>query len=217
MEGLSKNYLQGEDRKVLALDKINLEIMKGEFVAIVGPSGSGKSTFLYVAGLLTSIDSGRMFLRGRDVSSLDENQRAALRGREIGFVFQEFYLVPSMTALENVTLPLFYQPERRKRARDKAAEILARLGLRKRIDHFPRQLSGGERQRVAIARALVTSPGLILADEPTGNLDSVSGSEVMTLLGEINKKGITILMVTHDMDAAACAGTILHMKNGKLF
>jgi putative ABC transport system ATP-binding protein len=215
LQNVSKTYTVGETT-IHALDDVSLSIKEGEFVAIMGPSGSGKSTLLQVASLLSQVSSGSIELKGKDITQYNEVERARLRNKEIGFVFQQFNLLPKTSALENVALPLVYggfsASEREKRSR----AMLERVGLGNRLHNTPAQLSGGQQQRVAIARALVNNPSLIFADEPTGNLDSVSGTDIKNLLMELNKEGTTIIMVTHEEDDAAIADRLITFKDGKL-
>jgi putative ABC transport system ATP-binding protein len=211
---LSKRYRMGST-DLYALREVNLHLLPGEFVALMGPSGSGKSTLLQLLGCLDTPSSGAYFLEGRDVSTLSSKERSRLRNQKIGFIFQTFNLLPRLNALENVTLPLLY----RKKTGDAyklAQYALARVGLTARLGHLPNELSGGERQRVAIARALVSDPALLLADEPTGNLDSHTGMEVMQLLVSLWRDGRTILLVTHDPNVAAYAQHTLNMQDGRI-
>lgn len=212
---LRREYRLG-DVTVPALQGVSLTIGRGEFVAVMGPSGSGKSTFLNLLGCLDRPSGGRYLLAGEDVSCCDADRLAAVRNRSIGFVFQSFNLLPRVTALENVELPLIYArvpaAERHRRARER----LARVGLAERAAHLPRQLSGGQQQRVAIARALVNEPRLILADEPTGALDSHTSLELMALFQELNDAGITIVLVTHEHDIAAFARRAIHFRDGRV-
>lgn len=201
---------------VNALDDINLTIFSGDFAVVMGPSGSGKSTFMHLVGLLDKPTLGKITLDGKEVAKLSENELAKIRNKKIGFVFQNYNLLSRTPALANVELTLVYsginQAERKKIAK----EMLVKVGLQDRISHLPSQLSGGQQQRVAIARALVNDPLLIIADEPTGNLDTKSGAEIIALLKDLNNKGHTILMVTHDPDIASQAKTIVRIKDGKI-
>ncbi|MFZ5919329.1 MAG: ABC transporter ATP-binding protein [Chloroflexota bacterium] len=214
VEGLTKAFRMGST-EVHALRGVDMHIAAGEFVALMGSSGSGKSTLLHLLGCLDTPTAGAYRLEGRGVSALSHDERAAVRNRRIGFVFQSFYLLPRLDALENVALPLLYGG-RSGSARERAAEVLARVGLAERMHHHPAELSGGERQRVAIARALVNRPAIVLADEPTGNLDSQTGIEVMELLAELHADGCTILMVTHDARIAGYARRTLVIQDGRL-
>jgi len=213
LERVTKAYRMGQV-EVLALRGVDLELAEGEFLAIMGPSGSGKSTLLHIAGLLDRPTSGRVLWQGEDVTGLRSARLAELRGRHIGFVFQTFNLIPTLTAQENVELPLVFQGVPAGERRKRAGELLAAVGLSARARHRPGQLSGGERQRVAIARALAADPKLILADEPTGNLDSTSGREILALLMELNEAGKTLVLVTHDAEAASVAKEVLRMRDG---
>lgn len=199
-----------------ALNNVNLEVKKGEFVAIMGPSGCGKSTFLNILGLLDNSDSGEYFFDGTEVSGFNERQRTELRKGHIGFIFQSFNLIDELNIYENVELPLLALRESRSERRPKVEEILDRMKIGHRKSHFPRQLSGGQQQRAAIARALITRPKLILADEPTGNLDSNNGEQVMQLLEELNAEGTSIIMVTHSMNHADRAHRIVNLFDGEL-
>ena len=202
--------------EVPALDDVSLRIDRGEFVAIVGPSGSGKSTMMNILGCLDRPTHGAYRLGGEPVAQLDDDDLARLRSRAIGFVFQSYNLLPRTSALENVATPLLYQGVGRGERRRRAREALERLGLADRLDHEPSELSGGQQQRVAVARALVTEPDLILADEPTGNLDSHSGAEVMAILRELHRAGRTVVLITHDVDVAATADRQIHLRDGRI-
>lgn len=201
---------------VKALDGISLMIKEGEFVAITGASGSGKSTLMHIIGCLDTPTNGEVFLEGQKVSDLTERQLAIVRNKKIGFVFQQFNLLARTSALENVALPLIYSSLSESEIEEKAKEALNMVGLSNRLDHQPNQLSGGQQQKVAIARALVTSPSLILADEPTGNLDSKSGQEILKIFQQLNNQGNTIILVTHNQQVAANAQRIIKIKDGKI-
>lgn len=213
MNGITKEYKMGA-AIVNALRGIDLEIEQGEFVAVVGPSGSGKSTLMNLIGCLDRPTSGEYFLEGRKVDSLSDDELAKIRNRKIGFVFQTFNLLPRTNCLHNVELPLLYANVSRKERQKRAIAILERVGLKERIYHNPNELSGGERQRVAIARALITNPSIVLADEPTGNLDSKTGSEIMAMLTELNREGRTIVLVTHEKYIAEYASRIIYLRDG---
>ena len=202
--------------EVHALKNINLRIKAGEFVAITGASGSGKSTLMHIIGLLDKPTSGKVFLQKKDVSKISDDERAILRNKHIGFVFQAFNLLSKTSALDNVALPLLYAGIKKNEREKKAEKALRTVGLAKRMKHFPSQLSGGQQQRVAIARAFVNKPTIILADEPTGNLDSKSGQEIMQLLGNLNRQGHTIVLVTHELDIAKSAKRTLVIKDGEI-
>ena len=212
---LVKVYAMGET-EVRALAGVSADIAEGEFIAVMGPSGSGKSTFMNVLGCLDRPTSGEYRLAGESVPSLDADRLAALRNRRIGFVFQHFNLLPRTPALENVELPLVYAGVSSRQRQEKAMRMLERVGLAERARHHPAQLSGGQQQRVAIARALVTEPLLILADEPTGALDSRTSAEVMTLFQELNRQGMTVILVTHENDVARYASRVIHFRDGRI-
>jgi putative ABC transport system ATP-binding protein len=202
--------------QVHALQDVSLEVQQGEFVAIVGPSGSGKSTMMNIVGCLDRPSSGVYRLAGTPVASLDDDGLARLRSRTIGFVFQSYNLLPRTSALDNVATPLLYQGVGRRERVSRARAALERLGLGDRLDHEPSELSGGQQQRVAVARAIVSDPALILADEPTGNLDSASGRDVLALLHELHASGRTIVLITHDADVAAAADRQVHIRDGRI-
>ncbi len=208
-----KTYAMGEV-EVQALRGVSLEIERGDFVAIMGASGSGKSTLMNIVGCLDVPTRGRYLLDGVDVRALDDSQLAEIRNRKIGFVFQSFNLIPRTTAIHNVELPLIYARVNTKLRRQRALEALDRVGLADRIDHQPSELSGGQQQRVAVARALVTNPSLVLADEPTGNLDSVATQEVLQVFSRLNAEGRTVMIITHEPDVAAHCKRMVHLKDG---
>ena len=215
---LEKVYGIG-DNEVRAVDSISITIREGEFVAIMGPSGSGKSTLMNILACLDRPTGGQYILNGEDVSNLNRTELARIRGRELGFVFQSFNLLPRMSAMENVMLPLMYRPDKPTtipQRKELAKKVLASVGLGERADHLPSELSGGQQQRVAIARVLINDPILILADEPTGNLDTKSSEEIMSMLHDLHERGRTIVMVTHEPDVAAHTQRILHIRDGKL-
>ena len=214
-QDLRKTYVVG-DQVVHALDGLNLDIHTNEYVALMGPSGSGKSTLMNMLGCLDSPTSGSYMLNGQDVSRLEDDALADIRNREIGFVFQTFNLLPRYTALENVALPMVYAGIGKAERMARAEEVLHQVGLGDRMDHRPNELSGGQRQRVAVGRALVMKPSIILADEPTGNLDSSTSSEVMELFGDIHKAGTTVILVTHEEDIAACAHRTVRLRDGRV-
>lgn len=205
-----------EDVQTRALNNVNLEIGKGEFVAIMGPSGCGKSTLLNILGTLDTPTSGRYFINGKEMTGMSESQLSNFRKKNIGFVFQSFNLIDELTVFENVELPLVYWGVKKGERKQKVMSILEQMNIVHRAGHFPQQLSGGQQQRVAIARAIVTDCPLILADEPTGNLDSTNGTEVMSLLQKLNKEGTTIIMVTHSERDANYANRIIYLLDGKI-
>ena len=215
LEGVSRTYTSGR-LSVAALVSVNLRINRGEFVAIIGPSGSGKSTMMNILGCLDRPTEGRYILDGTPVDTLDDDGLAALRSRSIGFVFQSYNLLPRTSALDNVATPLMYQGVPRRERHARAQAVLERLGLGDRLDHEPTELSGGQQQRVGIARALVTEPAILLADEPTGNLDSHSGAEVIELFHDLHASGRTIILITHDPEVAAVADRQIHIRDGQV-
>jgi putative ABC transport system ATP-binding protein len=212
---LTRRYEMGGET-IHALRGVNLDIQRNEYVAIMGPSGSGKSTMMNLVGCLDTPSSGEYWLNGQEVSRLSDNALARVRNREIGFVFQTFNLLPRATALHNVELPLVYAGVATKTRREQAARALTQVGLAERMGHKPNELSGGQRQRVAIARALVNRPSILLADEPTGNLDSVTSEEIMRVFGELHATGQTVVMVTHEPDIAACAARVVTLRDGRI-
>lgn len=213
IENITKDYVMGEEI-VRALRGVTLQIRRNEYLAVMGPSGSGKSTLMNMLGCLDTPTSGRYEFNGRNVKDMDDDELAAIRNREIGFVFQTFNLLPRATSLRNVELPLIYAGMDRESRVERAAQVLTDVGLGDRIQHKPNELSGGQRQRVAIARALVNNPSIILADEPTGNLDSKTGEEIMALLEDLYHRGNTIILVTHERDIAAHARRTIHLRDG---
>ncbi|MEF8786044.1 MAG: ABC transporter ATP-binding protein [Haloarculaceae archaeon] len=214
LSNVTKTYDLGGT--VTALDDVSLTLARGSYTAVMGPSGSGKSTLLNLVGGLDTPTSGTVSVNGTDLGTLSEAERATVRGREIGFVFQTFNLMPRLTALENVAMPLTFQGWGRTERTERARELLTAVGLADRLDHKPPELSGGQRQRVAIARALAAEPAILLADEPTGNVDTETGARVMELLGEVNSEGRTILLVTHERYIAEHADRIVHMRDGRI-
>jgi putative ABC transport system ATP-binding protein len=216
LENVWKVYQLGKV-ELNALRGISLDINRGDFVTIMGPSGSGKSTLLNMIGSLDFPTKGKVFLKGKDISSMSENQLSQLRGRTIGFVFQEFNLLPNLDVLENITLPMVFQGISLEQRKDRAEELASSLGLKERILHQPAELSGGERQRVAIARAFANNPEVVIADEPTGNLDSITGKKVMEILADFhNKEGKTVVVVTHDPNIAGYSEKIVNIKDGQI-
>ncbi len=215
LENVNKAYIQGK-QSVHILHDINLSVEEGEYLAIMGPSGSGKTTLMNVLGCLDVPTNGKYVLNGQDISGLSDDQLAEIRNQYIGFVFQNFYLLPKMTAVENVALPLLYRGVSLKERRERAEEALRMVGLGERLEFMPNQLSGGQCQRVAIARAIVGDPKLLLADEPTGALDTASGEQIMEIFRQLSRQGITIIMITHEGDIARCADKIYHILDGRL-
>lgn len=211
--GINKSYPCGEG-ELRVLKDISLVVTRGEFVCIMGPSGSGKSTLLNIVGCLDTPTSGEYYIRGSNVFGMNDNELARIRNREIGFVFQSFNLLPRLNAVENVEIPMLFAGVPSKLRRSRAMQALERVGLLERFSHLPGELSGGQRQRVAIARALINSPSIIVADEPTGNLDTLSSGEILSLFSELNSAGHTILMVTHDDDVAMKGSRIIHIRDG---
>ena len=215
LEGVAKEYYMG-DVVVQSLEGIDLEIQRGEFVSIMGPSGSGKSTLLNILGVLDQPSRGAYYLEGVDITQLRDGELAQIRNRHFGFIFQSYNLFPELTALENVMVPLMYAGRPRRERRERAEALLAQVGMAHRLKHLPTQLSGGEQQRVAIARALANNPTLLLADEPTGNLATDQGAEIMTLLQELNQQGTTVVIVTHDPAVSAYGRRLLRLRDGKI-
>ncbi|GGI58054.1 ABC transporter ATP-binding protein [Winogradskyella haliclonae] len=213
IRNIIRDFKLGQET-VHVLKGIDLDIKRGEYVAIMGPSGSGKSTLMNLLGCLDTPTAGSYLLNGNDVSEMSDDELAEIRNTEIGFVFQTFNLLPRTTALDNVALPMIYAGASKKERIDRASEVLTDVGLDDRMDHKPNQLSGGQRQRVAVGRALVNRPSIILADEPTGNLDSKTGTEIMGLFDEIHSKGNTVIMVTHEEDIAAHAKRVIRLRDG---
>ncbi|MCC6584480.1 MAG: ABC transporter ATP-binding protein [Chitinophagales bacterium] len=213
LKGIKREFNLG-DETIYALKEINLDIYKNEYVALMGPSGSGKSTLMNILGCLDTPTAGQYFLDGNDVSKSTDNELAAVRNKQIGFIFQTFNLIPRLTTIENVALPLIYAGWSKKERDERAVEVLKQVGLGDRMKHKPNELSGGQRQRVAVARALVNNPSLILADEPTGNLDTKTSYEIMKLFEEIHANGNTIVVVTHEEDIAGYAHRVVRMRDG---
>ena len=211
-----KKYDMGSADPLIVLKEINLDIHEGEFIAITGPSGSGKSTMMNIVGALDGPSWGKVLLKGKDLSELGESNLSLFRGKTIGFIFQSFNLIPTLTAIQNVMLPMEMVDLPEKEAKERAELLLGMLGLKDRLNHKPNELSGGQQQRVAIARSLANDPEIILADEPTGNLDSHTGKFVMDFLGKLNKEGKTIILITHDLNLARYARRVIHIKDGKI-
>lgn len=215
VENVVKIYQMG-DTQLTALDDVSLKVDKGEFTAIMGPSGSGKSTFMNILGCLDKMNSGKYTLNNKDVSDLTDNELAYVRNKELGFVFQSFNLIPRRTLLENVELPMVYAGVPAKERRDRALSALEKVGLQDRIKHMPNEISGGQKQRAAIARAIVNSPSVIMADEPTGNLDTKSSEEIMKIFQKLNEEGATVIMVTHEPDISQHAKRVVRFRDGKI-
>jgi putative ABC transport system ATP-binding protein len=215
LRGIRKVYRVG-DQDIFALRNIDLDISRGDYLALMGPSGSGKSTLMNILGCLDTPSAGSYILNGQEVANMKDEELSGIRNREIGFVFQTFNLLPRLSALDNVALPLVYMGLSRKERRQKAEQALADVGLADRMNHTPNELSGGQRQRVAVARALVNNPSLLLADEPTGNLDTKTSHEIMALFEQIHQKGNTIILVTHEEDIAHHARHIVRMRDGEI-
>jgi putative ABC transport system ATP-binding protein len=213
LEKISKSYFMG-NQAIPVLNDIDLDIFKNEYVALMGPSGSGKSTLMNILGCLDSPTAGRYILNGKDVSKMPDDDLAAVRNKEIGFIFQQFNLLPRLSAAENVALPLVYAGVGKKERLERAKDVLAKVGLADRSHHKPNELSGGQIQRVAIARALINNPAIILADEPTGNLDSKTSAEVMEIFGHIQASGNTVVLVTHEEDIASYAKRVVRLRDG---
>jgi putative ABC transport system ATP-binding protein len=216
IEDVWKKYDMGKAGPLVVLKEIRLEIKKGEFIAITGPSGSGKSTMVNIVGALDKPSWGAVYLQAKNVSDMTESSLAFLRGKTIGFIFQQFNLLPTLSALQNVMLPMEIIDTSENVAKERATEILTSLGLGDRLNHKPNELSGGQQQRVAIARSLANNPEVVLADEPTGNLDSKTGKFVMDFLGRLNKEGKTIVLITHDLDLVKYAKRVIYIKDGKI-
>ena len=213
---VSKTYDMGAEAQVKALDGVSLEIARADYVAVMGPSGSGKSTFMNLIGCLDTPSSGSYLLNGREISTMSDDELAKIRNSEVGFIFQTFNLLPRTDALQNVELPLIYSGLPRRERHERAKGALQAVGLGDRMHHRPNELSGGQRQRVAIARALVNKPAILLADEPTGNLDSKTGVEIMALIGQLHSDGNTIILVTHEDELAGQAARVIRLRDGKV-
>lgn len=215
IKNIEKHYQMGNE-VIKALNGVNLDIERNEYLALMGPSGSGKSTLMNILGCLDTPSSGSYILNAKDVSKLKDNELAEIRNKEIGFVFQTFNLLPKLSSLENVMLPMLYAGKKKQEREEVAKKVMKQVGLENRMNHKPSELSGGQRQRVAVARAMVNNPSIILADEPTGNLDSKTSVEIMALFAEIHQAGNTIILVTHEEDIAHFAKRIVRMKDGKI-
>lgn len=216
LQDITKTYVMGDDNIVHALAGVSLDVAEGEFTAIMGPSGSGKSTLMNILGCLDRPTSGSYELDGQEVANMDDDALALVRNKKIGFVFQNFNLLPRMSALQNVALPMVYAGVEKGLRQERAAKAMTLVGLGERLHHRPNELSGGQRQRVAIARSLVNDPAIIMADEPTGNLDSKSGIEIMDIFQSLHKQGRTIILITHEPDIAAFAQRVIHVRDGKI-
>lgn len=216
LQDITKTYVMGDDNIVHALAGVSLDVAEGEFTAIMGPSGSGKSTLMNILGCLDRPTSGSYELDGQEVANMDDDALALVRNKKIGFVFQNFNLLPRMSALQNVALPMVYAGVEKSLRQERAAKAMTLVGLGERLHHRPNELSGGQRQRVAIARSLVNDPAIIMADEPTGNLDSKSGVEIMDIFQSLHKQGRTIILITHEPDIAAFAQRVIHVRDGKI-
>lgn len=216
LEEIKKSYQMGKNVVVNALRGVNLTVKQGDFMSILGPSGSGKSTLLHMVGLLDTPTSGKRYIDGIDTTTMSEDEQARIRGLKIGFIFQTFNLIPSLTALENVELPLMLCRGGCPGRKEQAAELLRQVGLGERLNHHPNELSGGQRQRVAIARALVNKPELVLADEPTGNLDSKTGEDILDILKDLNKQGKTVVIITHDEYITKVTKRVVHLRDGMI-
>lgn len=214
IRGIRKTYVLSEENIVHALNGVDLQIMEGSYISIMGPSGSGKSTMLNILGCLDRPSEGQYFLGGDDVATMEDDRLSNVRGKRIGFIFQSYNLIPQLTVIENIQVPLIYQGVDLKDYQDRAEELASMVGLESRLDHRPNQLSGGQQQRVAIARSLINDPLMILADEPTGNLDSKTGLEVLDLIDKLNQDGKTIVLVTHDPKVGDRSQRVIHMKDG---
>lgn len=215
LKNISKFYNMGGET-LTALDNVSVKVRQGDFTSIMGPSGSGKSTLMNITGLLDNFDEGEYILNSQNISEHPDKELAHIRNKEIGFIFQSFNLMPRMTVLENVTLPLIYAGVGLKERNERATEALAKVGLADRVNHRPNEISGGQKQRVAIARAIVNNPAVILADEPTGNLDTKTAEEIIRIFQELNREGATILMVTHEREIADFSKKIIHLRDGKI-
>jgi putative ABC transport system ATP-binding protein len=216
LDNVWKRYDMGKAGGLTVLKEINLQINKGDFIAITGPSGSGKSTMMHIVGALDTPSWGDVYLKAKNIKKMSETSLSTLRGKTIGFIFQQFNLLPTFSALENVMMPMELVDMPEKESKQRAEELLTLMGLKDRVHHKPTELSGGQQQRVAIARALANDPEIILADEPTGNLDSVSGKFIMNFLSDLNQKGKTIILVTHELDLISYASRVVYIKDGEI-